>query len=183
MKLKIKLLAALLAVMTALTACSNAEMQTSDMTSGLEDAWDEAAEVVEKTAAEHLEQAAENPAVFGKKSYEAEWNDTFDTFTLTYPVDMGQKAAMSLFLGDFGADLYDLANSTREIATKSNVKNLINKNFNDSWASLMLALIAVDGTFDYVMETDEYSDNDFEFDAKDMLRFLRDHGYLPPASK
>ena len=103
MKLKIKLLAAALAALTILPACSNAEMQTSDMTSGLEDAWDEAAEVVEKTAAEHLEQAAENPAVFGKKSYEAEWNDTFDPFTLTYPVDMGQKAAKSPRKSDIAA--------------------------------------------------------------------------------
>ena len=94
MKLKIKLLAALLAVMTALTGCSNAAMQTSDLTAGLEDAWDEAAETIEKDAAEYLEEAAENPAVFGKKSYQADWNGTFDTFTLTYSVDMGSKAAM-----------------------------------------------------------------------------------------
>lgn len=55
MKLKIKLLAAMLAVLTVFTGCSNAAMQTSDLTSGLEDAWDGAEEIIEKDAEEYLE--------------------------------------------------------------------------------------------------------------------------------
>lgn len=182
MKLKIKLLAALLAVMTALTACSNAEMQTSDMTSGLEDAWDEAAETIEKDAAEYLEEAAENPAVFGKESYRAEWNGTFDTFTLTYSVDMGSKAAMSLIFGEFGESLYDMVNASVEVADKKSARKIINKSFNDSWATLMMALIAVDGTLDYGFATDEFNNKEFEFDSKDMLRMLKDHGYIPTSA-
>lgn len=182
MKLKIKLLAAMLAVMTALTGCSNAAMQTSDLTSGLEDAWDEAAETIEKDAAEYLEEAAENPAVFGKESYQAEWNGTFDTFTLTYSVDMGSKAAMSLFFGDFGESLYDMVNASVEVADKKSARKIINKSFNDSWATLMMALIAVDGTLDYGFATDEFNNKEFEFDSKDMLRMLKDHGYIPTSA-
>lgn len=182
MKLKIKLLAALLAVMTALTGCSNAAMQTSDLTSGLEDAWDEADETIEKDAAEYLEEAAENPAVFGKKSYQAEWNGTFDTFTLTYSVDMGSKAAMSLFFGDFGKSLYDMANASVKMADKKSARKIINKSFNDSWATLMMALIAVDGTLDYGFATDEFNNKEFEFDSEDMLRMLKDHGYIPTSA-
>ena len=182
MKLKIKLLAALLAVMTALTGCSNAAMQTSDLTSGLEDAWDEADETIEKDAAEYLEEAAENPAVFGKESYQAEWNGTFDTFTLTYSVDMGSKAAMSLFFGDFGESLYDMVNASVEVADKKSARKIINKSFNDSWATLMMALIAVDGTLDYGFATDEFNNKEFEFDSKDMLRMLKDHGYIPTSA-
>ena len=179
MKLKIKLLAALLAVMTALTGCSN---QTSDLTSGLEDAWDEAAETIEKDAAEYLEEAAENPAVFGKESYQAEWNGTFDTFTLTYSVDMGSKAAMSLFFGDFGESLYDMANASVKMSDKNSARKIINKSFNDSWATLMMALIAVDGTLDYGFATDEFNNKEFEFDSKDMIRMLKDHGYIPTSA-
>lgn len=182
MKLKIKLLAAMLAVMTALTGCSNAAMQTSDLTSGLEDAWDEADETIEKDAAEYLEEAAENPAVFGKESYQAEWNGTFDTFTLTYSVDMGSKAAMSLFFGDFGESLYDMVNASVEVADKKSARKIINKSFNDSWATLMMALIAVDGTLDYGFATDEFNNKEFEFDSKDMLRMLKDHGYIPTSA-
>lgn len=182
MKLKIKLLAAALAALTILPACSNAEMQTSDMTSGLEDAWDEAAETIEKDAAEYLEEAAENPAVFGKKSYQADWNGTFDTFTLTYSVDMGSKAAMSLFFGDFGESLYDMANASVEMADKNSARKIINKSINDSWATLMMALIAVDGTLDYGFATDEFNNKEFEFDSKDMLRMLKDHGYIPTSA-
>lgn len=182
MKLKIKLLAALLAVMTALTGCSNAAMQTSDLTSGLEDAWDEADETIEKDAAEYLEEAAENPAVFGKESYQAEWNGTFDTFTLTYSVDMGSKAAMSLIFGEFGESLYDMVNASVEVADKKSARKIINKSFNDSWATLMMALIAVDGTLDYGFATDEFNNKEFEFDSKDMLRMLKDHGYIPTSA-
>lgn len=182
MKLKIKLLAALLAVMTVFTGCSNAAMQTSDLTSGLEDAWDEAAETIEKDAAEYLEEAAENPAVFGKESYQAEWNGTFDTFTLTYSVDMGSKAAMSLIFGEFGESLYDMVNASVEVADKKSARKIINKSFNDSWATLMMALIAVDGTLDYGFATDEFNNKEFEFDSKDMLRMLKDHGYIPTSA-
>lgn len=179
MKLKIKLLAAMLAVMTVLTGCSN---QTSDLTSGLGDAWDEAAETIEKDAAEYLEEAAENPAVFGKESYQADWNGTFDTFTLTYSVDMGSKAAMSLFFGEFGESLYDMVNASVEVADKKSARKIINKSFNDSWATLMMALIAVDGTLDYGFATDEFNNKEFEFDSKDMLRMLKDHGYIPTSA-
>lgn len=179
MKLKIKLLAALLAVMTVLTGYSN---QTSDLTSGLEDAWDEAAETIEKDAAEYLEEAAENPAVFGKESYQAEWNGTFDTFTLTYSVDMGSKAAMSLIFGEFGESLYDMVNASVEVADKKSARKIINKSFNDSWATLMMALIAVDGTLDYGFATDEFNNKEFEFDSKDMIRMLKDHGYIPTSA-
>lgn len=57
--------------------------------------------------------------MFGKKSYQADWNGTFDTFTLTYSVDMGSKAAMSLIFGDFGESLYDMVNASVEVADKN----------------------------------------------------------------
>lgn len=183
MKLKFSLLAAVTVMLTVLTGCSNAKMQTSDLTSGLEDAWDDAEEVIENDAEEYLDNATGNPAVFGKKSYEADWNGTLDIFSLTYSADLGSKAAMSLFFGDFGEGIYDLAEASVRMSDKDSARKIINKSFNDSWASLMLALIAVDGTLEYGFATDDFNNKDFEFDSKEMLHFLRDHGYIPASSK
>lgn len=179
---KFTIFSSVMSLLPLLSACSEVDLQSDELVTGLEDAWNETEDPVRNFATAYLKSAAQNPKVFGEKNYQAEWNEYLDEFTLTWPVDWAQNAELSFFFGDFGKDLNDIYNYCRENMDKDAAIRIINRKFNDTWATMMISLILVDGRFEYVVETDGWDDNDFEFDADEMADILTQQGYFTSKS-
>lgn len=160
-----------------LMSCSGINLQTGELKDALEDAWDAAEDPIDKAASGMIEDLAERPSLLGKK-YQAEWNPTLDQFTITNPIDRSARAAMSLFLGDWGDGFNELDSYARDNMDKQAVVRGINKGFNAQWAALFFSLIALDGSLDYKIETDDWSSNSFDFDADDLYKILKEQGYF-----
>lgn len=170
-------LTACLSAIFILTGCDSPLEQAGDIVSGVENAWDSSQEAIELRAYSVVEGLEAEPSHLGK-NYKADWNSTFDDFTLTYSIDRSSRAAISLFLGDFGEGLNEIDSYTRSMMDEDAVKRSISKDFNDNWYSLFVSLMALDGMFSYVVETDSWVDNSFNFDSDDIYELLKDKGYF-----
>lgn len=160
--------------MGLLTAgCDEAAQQGDELVSGVEDAWNVAKEATEKAAQNILQEVASTPRKFGKDRYDAEWDSSFDIFTLTDQIDTSSRAALSLFLGDFGDVVNDFDSFARDNLDKEDIEKRINKQFNTTWDMMLISVMALDGTFIYSIESDGLFDNDFEYNAEDIYKFLR----------
>lgn len=173
------LMAAICSLALLASSCSDVEIQASDLADGLEDAWDEAEEPIEKLAYSYIDDLNNDASQLGK-DFATDWNSVFDVFTVKNlnPIDQASKAAMSLLLGDFGEGIASFNSALRDSADKNGATNMIKKSFNNSWATLFISLLAVDGSLHFVIETDSWSNNSFDFDTDDIYRILKGKGYL-----
>lgn len=171
---KIFAIAACCAV-TTLPACNSFESDADTLAGGVKEAWGDMDDAVEKEAKGIAESLAENPGRL-EKDADGMWISLTDEFCLTNPnpFDDATQLAASMIFGDFGEAMVDVGNAARSLADKDYALKQINKHFNANWVALFNALIYLDGSFTYSLETDEILDNDFDFDVKEMVGMLRD---------
>lgn len=159
-----------------LSSCSN---EVDNLTGVIEDAWDNIEDEIEESAEEALEDFADNPEKLYKGDCETDYISFGSIFTLKIPIDYKSRAAIGLLFGSDAAELLSLVeDSKRNSKSKSEVKELILKHFNSSWAGLMTALIVVDGEFDYDFETDDFMDASYDFDSKALYKIMNEKGYF-----
>lgn len=163
--------AATLAVMAA--GCSDPNQEAS-LTSSLEYMWDDMQDPIEEAASDYCRDLESDPGRL-MEDCQVEWDDFLDCLTVTIPIDWGARAATSLLFGDFFSDIDDL---NRLMKDKPEVKKQILKSFNDNWASMMIYVVAREGSLDYVVETDNIVDNIIDFDTRELYKILIDKGYF-----
>lgn len=160
-------------------SCSD---EKDNITGVVEDAWDAIEDSIESSAEEALNDFAQNPEKLYSGECETEFMSLGDVFTLRIPINYETRAAVSLLFGsDAGEFLSLVDNANRNSKSKSDVKKLIEKHFNSSWAGMMTALIVLDGEFDYDFETDDWMDSSYEFDSKALYKILDEKGYFAGA--
>lgn len=159
-----------------LSSCSDEKDRLTDM---VEDAWDEVENDIEKSAEEALENYAENPEELYSGDCETDYMSMGDIFTLRIPINNTAYAAIGLLFGSDAANFLSLIeDSGRNSKSKSDIKKLILKHFNSSWARMMTALVVLDGEFDYDFETSSWMDSSYEFDSKALYKILDEKGYF-----
>ncbi len=151
----------------------------SNLTDAVESAWSDIEDKIEEDATERCEYYAAHPEELYSSNCETEFISLTDNFILTIPFQNEGYAAVSLFFGSDAADFLSLIdNTTRGSKTKQDVKKLIEKHFNPSWATLFDALIILDGSFSYTFEMDDWFDNSIDFESKELYRILNENGYF-----
>lgn len=165
-----------LSAIVVLISCGG---EKNNLTNSVESAWDDMDNGIEKSAEEACTEFADNPHLLIDNDCSAEYSTFFDDFTLTIPFDNKTYAAIGLIFGSDAANfLSTIDNFNRGTRSKEDVKKLILKNFNSKWASLMAALIVLDGKFTYEFETENWIDNSFDFDSKALYKVLNDKDYF-----
>lgn len=159
-----------------LSSCSD---EVDNLTGVIEDAWDNIESDIEDSAEDALVDFADNPEQLYNKDCETSYSSLGDIFTLKIPIDYTSRAAIGLIFGDDAAQFLSLMDDTdRNSKSKSDVKKLILKHFNPSWAGMMTALIILDGEFDYDFESDNWMDASYDFDSKALYKILDEKGYF-----
>lgn len=159
-----------------LVGCSN---EQDNLTDAVEDAWGAIEDEIETSAEEALEDFADNPEKLYNGDCETSYITLGDIFTLRIPIDYSSQAAVGLLFGSDAAEFMSLIESSkRNSQSKSDIKKLILKNFNPSWADMMTALVILDGEFDYDFENDDWLDASYDFDAKALYKILNEKGYF-----
>lgn len=178
MKLLFKL-ALIVCALFFLSSCSNEKDRLTDM---IEESWSDIEELIEESAEEELEDYAENPEKLYSGACETSYIALGDIFTLKIPIDKSSYAAVRLLFGSDAAEFLSLMDdSNRNSKSKSDIRKLILKNFNNSWARMMTELVVLDGEFDYDFETASWMDASYDFDSKALYKILNEKGYFDAA--
>ncbi len=178
MKLTFKLIL-IPCVILFLSSCSNEKERLTRM---IEDSWDNVEDLIEDSAEEALQDYADNPEKLYSGHCETDYISLGDIFTLRIPIDNSSYAAVKLLFGSDAANFLSLMDdNNRNSKSKSDIKKLILKHFNPSWAGMMTALIVVDGEFDYDFENTSWLDASYDFDSKALYKILDEKGYFDGA--
>lgn len=177
MKINLKIaFAPLLILILVLSSCSN---EVDNLTEIIEDAWDNIEDEIEESAEEALEDYADNPEKLYKGDCETDYISFGSVFTLTIPIDRTSRAAIGFIFGSDAADIVSIMDdASRNSRSKSDIKRMIEKHFNSSWAGMMTALIILDGEFDYDFENDDWFNASYEFESKELYKILNEKDYF-----
>ncbi|MDE6395793.1 MAG: hypothetical protein K2K84_00810 [Muribaculaceae bacterium] len=160
----------------SLSSCSD---EKDNLMDAIVDAWDVIEDDIEESSEDALKDYEDNPSLLFDGDCETSYNSFADIFTLKIPINRKGRAAIGLLFGNDAANFLSLLDDTGTSSrSKSDVKNLILKHFNSSWARMFVALIILDGEFDYDFETDDLLDASYEFDSKDLFKILNEKEYF-----